>query len=222
MADIGETLRQSSADFLLGQDAYFSRLEFKPVGPLDRTLYHGSGHPIDTLEASYASLLEDAPPAGYLTPDQATAAAYAHRTADRLATEQGRRPTPIIYQVRLTEPRTTDLTGLLNFDSLLQPAYLRSRDHGDHLRWLSCLDTLARALQQAHRAGYRAAVILTPAGPDGECARTPEYLSFQPDRNTAITAFRLSADPSSHWQPHDDLDSVLRAIRNSQTKAQGE
>ena len=177
---------------------------------------------MESLEASYASLLEDAPPAGYLTPDQATAAAYARRTADRLATEQGRRPTPIIYQVRLTEPRTADLTGVLDFDSLLQPAYIRSRDHGDHPRWLSCLDTLTRALQQADRDGYGAAVILTPAGPDGECARTPEYLSFLPSQNTAITAFRLSTDPSSHWQPHNGLDSVLRAIRKSLTKAEGE
>lgn len=159
-----------------------------PFRPLRISLFHGTAHRIRTLETSYGGLLEDAPPAAYLTPDPATARAYARRTARILVEENGQRLQPRVYRVLLHEPLALDLTNAVDYDGTFLPAYRASRDHGDHGPWTRCLARLADLLNQAEAQGCGAASILTPAGPDGQPARTPEYLTFRPAQNTRITA----------------------------------
>lgn len=171
--------------------------------PMRVLLYHGSAYPIANLEPSDIGLLEQAPPAACLTPDPDTAAAYARRTADRLDREQPQHAPhpPLVYRVLLDEPRAADLKELLPFGLVMAPAYRRSTSQGDHGPWTHCLDVIARALSQARRDGAGAAVILTPAGPDGELSRVPEYLSFDPGRNTVITGLIRPKPPGPARQP---------------------
>ena len=79
-------------------------------------------------------------------------------------------------------------------DSVLIPAYNESHDNSRYVPWTGCLKQIERALHQARSLNCGAAIILTPAGPDGNITRVPEYLSFEPARNTAITGVQ----PTSH------------------------
>ena len=175
---------------------------------LDLTLYHGTAYAITTLEPSEAGLLENAPPATYLTPDLDTAKAYARRTASHLARITGQKYPELVYSVQLSEPTTADCRSLINLHSIFEPAYRSARTGGPIQNWVNCLSKLENAVQLA-ALDHGAAIILTPAGPDGETTAIPEYLSFQPVRNTSIVSFALVDTPFTHWHPHHNLNSIL-------------
>ena len=181
--------------------------------PLDITVYHGTAYAIATLEPAEAGLLENAPPAAYLTHDLPTAEAYARRTASRLLQNTGRRLPPLTYAVRLTEPRTADCAALINQDATFAPAYRQSSTTSGHDAWDRCLAHLEQTLQLAVRTAHGAAVILTPAGPDGDLTRVPNTSPSSPPGTPA-------SPPSGSWTFPAPLDPAPRhqnrASRNSQ------
>ena len=181
-----------------------SRLNPAPPTPasFDLTLYHGSAYPINTPETYDGGLLELAPPAFYLTPNYQTAAQYARRTARHLRNTQDIIAPPLVYLTRLCEPRAADLTNILDFDSVLLPAYLASRTPHNHHDWTACVRAIEEALLKSHQQGTAAAAVLTPAGPDGDTTKVPEYLTFDPQANTRLIAVRYTDRPQLPWLPH--------------------